>query len=232
MNAMLDAAHAAGLDIGTDPTPADVAVRLRRCKPELLEQIHADQCLLRYLNRVQIENRKFVGPAAPNVSVARVMLRVELEKWQQTTDTLRCLARDSEHRRTRERFFALYQVVTGSRSAMSWAAETGRLHSTVLEWKKVLARTKPAPRKATLATTRATRARERHPLHGGHRAHRTKAASLPMQRRELVNSRPGPWRASSGQAVLPAAARTRKPQRELLRRLRSTRALLYLAVER
>ncbi|MCL2726680.1 MAG: hypothetical protein FWD69_19850, partial [Polyangiaceae bacterium] len=51
MDAMLDAAHAAGvaLDVGADPTPADVAVRLRRCKPELLEQIHAEQCLLRHL---------------------------------------------------------------------------------------------------------------------------------------------------------------------------------------
>jgi hypothetical protein len=61
------------------------------------------------------------------------MVRVDLEKWQQTTDELRRLARDSKHPRTRERFLALYQVATGW-SAMAWAAETERRHSTVLEW--------------------------------------------------------------------------------------------------
>jgi hypothetical protein len=61
------------------------------------------------------------------------MVRVNLRKWQQTADELRLLARDSAHPRTRERFLALYQVASGW-SAMAWAAETERRHSTLLEW--------------------------------------------------------------------------------------------------
>ena len=61
------------------------------------------------------------------------MLRVDHGKWQQTSDDLRRLACDAAHPRTRERFLALYEVATGW-SAMGWAAETERRHSTVLEW--------------------------------------------------------------------------------------------------
>lgn len=61
------------------------------------------------------------------------MLRVDLGKWEQTADDLRLLALDSAHPRTRERFLALYQVTLGW-SAMAWAAETERRHSTLIEW--------------------------------------------------------------------------------------------------
>lgn len=48
MDALLDAAEAAGvtLDVGDDPTPADVAVQVRLCAPALIEQKHAEQFLL------------------------------------------------------------------------------------------------------------------------------------------------------------------------------------------
>ena len=61
------------------------------------------------------------------------MVRVDFERWQQPPGDLRRLALDSKHPRTRERFQALFEVAKGW-SAMAWAAETKRRHSTVLEW--------------------------------------------------------------------------------------------------
>jgi hypothetical protein len=48
MDALLEAANAAGikLDVGLDPTPADVAIQMRLRAPELIEQKHAEQFLL------------------------------------------------------------------------------------------------------------------------------------------------------------------------------------------
>ena len=61
------------------------------------------------------------------------MLHVDVERWRQTADDLRQLARDSAHRRTRERFLALYEVAKGW-SATAWADETERRHETVRRW--------------------------------------------------------------------------------------------------
>jgi len=49
MDALLDAASKQGvvLDVGSAPTPADVAVQVRLRAPELLEQKHAEQFLVR-----------------------------------------------------------------------------------------------------------------------------------------------------------------------------------------
>ncbi len=48
MDALLESAETGGitLDVGEEPTPADVAVQLRLRRPELLEQKHAEQHLL------------------------------------------------------------------------------------------------------------------------------------------------------------------------------------------
>jgi transposase len=61
------------------------------------------------------------------------MLRVGHEKWGQTPDDLRRLAIEADHARTRERFFALYQVTQGC-SATAWAQQTGRHDDTVQQW--------------------------------------------------------------------------------------------------
>ena len=61
------------------------------------------------------------------------MLRIEYEKWGQTPDELRRLAVEADHARTRERFFALYQVTQGC-SATAWAQQTGRHDDTVQQW--------------------------------------------------------------------------------------------------
>lgn len=61
------------------------------------------------------------------------MLRVDTARWNQTPDDLRRLALEAPHPRTRERFQALYEVAQ-SWSAFAWSKETGRRHSTILEW--------------------------------------------------------------------------------------------------
>ena len=61
------------------------------------------------------------------------MVRITPERWEQTPDDLRRLAVDAPQARTRERFFALFQMTQGW-SALQWAAEIGRKHATVLAW--------------------------------------------------------------------------------------------------
>ena len=62
------------------------------------------------------------------------MIRVELEKWGQSAEDLRCLSIEAEHRRTRERFMTLYIMVSQSICATKAARETGRSDETVLQW--------------------------------------------------------------------------------------------------
>jgi hypothetical protein len=61
------------------------------------------------------------------------MLRVDTARWNQTPDDLRRLSVEAPHPRTRERFQALY-AVTQDWSAFGWSKETGRRHSTILDW--------------------------------------------------------------------------------------------------
>jgi len=61
------------------------------------------------------------------------MLHVDTSRWNQTPDDLRRLSLEAPHRRTRERFQALYQVAAG-RSAFRWSKETGRRPETILAW--------------------------------------------------------------------------------------------------
>lgn len=63
------------------------------------------------------------------------MLRVNHEKWGQTVEDLRYLSIHSEHKRTRERFLALYEVAEGS-NATQVAAKSGRQDETVQGWVK------------------------------------------------------------------------------------------------
>ena len=61
------------------------------------------------------------------------MLTVCCEAWNQSPDFLRELALRHEHPRTRERFFALYEIATG-KNATRISRETGRNHQTVMGW--------------------------------------------------------------------------------------------------
>lgn len=62
------------------------------------------------------------------------MVRAELSKWGQTLTDIRELSLGAAHRRTRERFLALYMVASGQKSAHQWAQESGRQTETVLSW--------------------------------------------------------------------------------------------------
>jgi transposase len=55
-------------------------------------------------------------------------------KWSQTNADLLQLAMEAKHRRTRERWLALYMIASGQRNATQWAKEIGRTDDTVLSW--------------------------------------------------------------------------------------------------
>ena len=61
------------------------------------------------------------------------MLRVDHARWDQTPADLRRLAMSASHRRTRERFLALYEITQES-CATRVAARTRRHPQTVTEW--------------------------------------------------------------------------------------------------
>jgi len=62
------------------------------------------------------------------------MLRVDVDKWQQTVQDLRLASLQAPHGRTRERFQALYLIASGSFNATTCAAHLGRDHQTVQGW--------------------------------------------------------------------------------------------------
>jgi Helix-turn-helix domain len=62
------------------------------------------------------------------------MIRVEMAKWGQTLDDLRLAAVGAPHRRTRERFQALYLIASGRFNATTCAAHVGRRDDAVLGW--------------------------------------------------------------------------------------------------
>jgi hypothetical protein len=61
------------------------------------------------------------------------MLRVDHARWGQTPAALRELAMSAPHRRTRERFLALYEI-TQENCATRVAERTHRHPQTVMEW--------------------------------------------------------------------------------------------------
>jgi hypothetical protein len=62
------------------------------------------------------------------------MLRVDMAKWGQTLEDLRQASLAAPHRRTRERFQALYLIASGRFNATTCAAHIGRQDETVLAW--------------------------------------------------------------------------------------------------
>jgi hypothetical protein len=62
------------------------------------------------------------------------MIRVEMAKWGQTLDDLRRASVQTTHRRSRERFQALYLIASGRFHATTCAAHIGRQDETVLGW--------------------------------------------------------------------------------------------------
>jgi hypothetical protein len=61
------------------------------------------------------------------------MLKVECDRWNQSTSILREEALKAHHGRTRERLMALYEICNG-KSATQVGRETGRNPQTVMEW--------------------------------------------------------------------------------------------------
>ncbi len=62
------------------------------------------------------------------------MVRVEMAKWGQTLEDLRHASVSATHRRSRERFQALYLIASGQFNATTCAAHIGRQDETVLGW--------------------------------------------------------------------------------------------------
>ena len=61
------------------------------------------------------------------------MLKVEINRWHQSSSQLRDCALNAEHPRTRERLLALYEICQG-KSATQVGKETNRNPQTVMEW--------------------------------------------------------------------------------------------------
>ena len=61
------------------------------------------------------------------------MLRVDYAKWGQTPDEFRIFAWQAVHRRTRERFLALYEICQG-KSATLVAQQLERHDETIHDW--------------------------------------------------------------------------------------------------
>jgi hypothetical protein len=62
------------------------------------------------------------------------MVRVELAKWGQSLEDLRRASVSASHRRSRERFQALYLIASGRFNATTCAAHIDRQDETVLGW--------------------------------------------------------------------------------------------------
>ncbi len=62
------------------------------------------------------------------------MLSVDHARWGQTPEDLRRLAMNAPHRRTRERFLALYEITQESSGASRVALRAGRHPQTVMSW--------------------------------------------------------------------------------------------------
>ena len=63
-----------------------------------------------------------------------VMVRVDLARWNQSVEDLRQASLSAPHRRTRERFVALWLIASGQFNATTCALHLGRADETVLAW--------------------------------------------------------------------------------------------------
>jgi len=62
------------------------------------------------------------------------MIGVAMDKWGQSLEDLRRASLHAPHRRSRERFQALYLIASGQFNATTCAAHVGRQDETVLAW--------------------------------------------------------------------------------------------------
>ena len=62
------------------------------------------------------------------------MIRPDFDKWEQDSETIRRLGIEAEHKRSRERFQALYLIGTQQLNATEWAKQIGRRNKTVMGW--------------------------------------------------------------------------------------------------
>ncbi|MGH2952384.1 MAG: helix-turn-helix domain-containing protein [Solirubrobacterales bacterium] len=62
------------------------------------------------------------------------MLHPEFAKWNQSVADIRRLVVEADHKRSRERFEALYQIGSGQSNATQWAQSTNRNERTVMNW--------------------------------------------------------------------------------------------------
>jgi hypothetical protein len=62
------------------------------------------------------------------------MVRVDLARWGQSAEDLRAASLAAPHRRSRERFQALYLIASGRFNATTCAAHISRHDETVLSW--------------------------------------------------------------------------------------------------
>ena len=62
------------------------------------------------------------------------MIRPDFDKWEQDSETIRRLGIEAEHKRSRERFQALYIIGTQQLNATGWAKQIGRRNQTVMDW--------------------------------------------------------------------------------------------------
>jgi hypothetical protein len=71
------------------------------------------------------------------------MVRVDVAKWGQGIEDLRTASLSAPHRRTRERFQALYLITSGRFNSTTCAAHIGRQDETVLAWVHLYNRSGP-----------------------------------------------------------------------------------------
>ena len=62
------------------------------------------------------------------------MIYPDTAKWGQTNADLLQLAMESKHRRTKERWLALYMIASGQTYVTQWAKEIGRTDESVTRW--------------------------------------------------------------------------------------------------
>ena len=62
------------------------------------------------------------------------MIRPEFGKWGQSAQEILKLSLEAEHKRTRERYQALYMIGSGQANATQWAEQIGRQDVTVMNW--------------------------------------------------------------------------------------------------
>lgn len=72
------------------------------------------------------------------------MIRPDFAKWNQSLEDMRRLMIEAEHKRSRERFQALYMIGSGQSNATQWAQMIERNERTVMSWVHVYNREGPA----------------------------------------------------------------------------------------